>query len=74
MLYTFRDFYRDVILEHFEECKEDIVNRLSLDDVFQRFSSEEILQRLSLNERLKGLSPQDLEAYLQQLREQQSHN
>jgi hypothetical protein len=54
MPYTMADFKRDYIAEHFPELTEE--------------ERQEVLQKLAPEERLKGLSPQEIESYLNKLR------
>lgn len=79
MPYTFDDFYRDFIDEHWKELvkrvpAEKLLKEISPDDVVKVMTPEEILKRIEPDEILKCLAPDDIEAYLQKLRAQQSNN
>jgi hypothetical protein len=77
MSYTMEDFKRDYIVEHFPELPPDkqreVLERIPSElrrELLQSLSAEqrrELLQSLPLEERLAGLSPEQIQQYLEQL-------
>ena len=48
---------------------DEILSRFSIDDVFSRYSPDDVLARYKTEERLAGLTPDEIEAYLKGLRQ-----
>ncbi|WP_446008690.1 hypothetical protein [Candidatus Electrothrix sp.] len=66
MSYTMKDFQRDYVKNHLSLLSPDeVLDKFSLDEVLEHFTPVEVLQRLSLKDRLKGISPEEIELYLQ---------
>ncbi|WP_446008738.1 hypothetical protein [Candidatus Electrothrix sp.] len=77
MSYTMKDFQRDYVKNHLgllspdevldKFSPDEVLQHFTPDEVLEHFTPDEVLERLSLKDRLKGISPEEIELYLENL-------
>ncbi|MCP4105092.1 MAG: DUF1682 domain-containing protein [Desulfobacteraceae bacterium] len=77
MPYTVEDYRNELernVLKSLtpEKILDELLKKASPEKILERFPLDELLKKASLEDRLKGLSPEEIEAYLNKMKKKQT--